>query len=423
MMIQRKVIILIFTFLNLISCAQVKSDASSIHGENTTNEAVQPSVSVGLANIPEILSLCGDLSVAAMVNQTSVINGVHLIDTLMAHAVNIQNIFAPEHGFRGNADAGELIKDGRDTKTGLPIISLYGDNKKPKLERLGETKKLEGDIETGVSQIDLFIFDLQDVGARFYTYISSLHYIMEACAQANIPLVVLDRPNPNGHYVDGPLMEMEFQSFVGMHEIPIVHGMTVGEIALMIKGEKWLDTENELDLTVVKCQNYDHNTMYELSIPPSPNLPNMKSIYLYPSLCLFEGTAVSIGRGTDLPFQIYGHPSFTNETFAFMPQPSYGAKNPKLNGELCLGENLSLRSETQLADLHLDLSFLLKAYQNYPDQDNFFTSFFTKLAGTKKLQEAIENGESEAEIKASWQEDLNRFKVTRKSYLLYDDFE
>ena len=314
-MTQRKVIILVFTFLNLISCAQVNTEKKAESNEGVQSKSEIAEIKVGLANIQEVLELCGDLNVAAMVNQTSVINDVHLVDTLLKRNVQLKQIFAPEHGFRGNADAGEDVKDNVDIQSGLPIISLYGINKKP------SPKQLE--------DIDIILFDIQDVGARFYTYISSMHYLMDAAAENGLKMIVLDRPNPNGHYVDGPVLEKEFQSFVGIHEIPVVHGMTVGEIAMMIKGQSWLDSKNELDLAVVKCENYDHKSKYQLSIPPSPNLPNMKAIYLYPSLCLFEGTVVSVGRGTRLPFQIFGHPSFEDDSFTFTPKPGYGGEASK----------------------------------------------------------------------------------------------
>lgn len=329
---------------------------------------------------------------------------VHLVDELIWDKINIVKIFAPEHGFRGTADAGELIVDGKDTKTNLPIISLYGNNKKPKPEQL------EG--------IDILVFDLQDVGARFYTYISSLHYVMEACAENNIPLLVLDRPNPNGSIIDGPILEKEHKSFVGMHEIPVLHGMTIGEYAKMINGEKWLKDGLQCNLTVIPCLNYSHDMKYSLPVKPSPNLPNDQSINLYASLCFFEGTNVSLGRGTEKQFQIYGSPFLPESEFdfSFTPQPNFGAKDPVHNGKLCFGEDL-----TEIRKVHrLELKWLLKAYENTADKTVFFNDFFTKLAGTKKLREQIEAGMTEKEIRKTWQEGLEQFKEIRGKYLIYD---
>lgn len=325
----------------------------------------------------------------------------HVVDFLIENEVNVQKIFAPEHGFRGTADAGELIKDGKDSKTGLPIISLYGNNKKPTPEQL--------------SGIDVMLFDLQDVGARFYTYISSLHYLMEACAENNIPLIVLDRPNPNGNIVDGPTLEMENKSFVGMHPIPVLHGMTIGEYAKMINGEKWLNNGIQCDLTVIECLNYDRNKPYSLPVKPSPNLPNDKSINLYASLCFFEGTNVSVGRGTDKQFQIFGSPFLKNMDYSFTPKPNLGAKDPLHNGKVCYGRDLS---EVENVN-RLELKWLIEAYQNTPDKTKFFNNFFIKLAGTSKLQQQIEQGLNEVEIRKSWEKDLEAFRKTRDKYLIY----
>lgn len=328
---------------------------------------------------------------------------VHLVDSLLALKVNVKKVFAPEHGFRGTADAGEVVKDGIDTKTNLPIVSLYGNNKKPSKEQLQD--------------LDIVIFDIQDVGARFYTYISSLHYVMEACAENKIPVLVFDRPNPNGHYIDGPILEMEHQSFVGMHPIPIVHGMTIGEYAKMINGEKWLKNGVQCELTVIPIRNYNHQNAYSLPIKPSPNLPNDKSINLYPSLCFFEGTNVSAGRGTDSQFQIFGSPFLNAEVFPFefIPKPNEGAKHPKHKNELCFGKDL--RQTENLSALHLD--WLIEAYKNTADKSQFFNNFFVKLAGTKTLQQQIEQGLTGEAIKATWSEGLEAFKKTRKKYLLY----
>jgi len=330
-----------------------------------------------------------------------IFNNQHLVDFLLEQKIQVQKIYAPEHGFRGTADAGELIKDGKDTKTGLPIISLYGDNKKPKPEQL--------------KGIDVMVFDLQDVGARFYTYISSLHYVMEACAENNIPLLVLDRPNPNGGIVDGPILEKEFTSFVGMHPIPVLHGMTIGEYAKMINGEKWLKDGIQCDLTILPNLNYNREMPYSLPVKPSPNLPNGQSINLYASLCFFEGTNVSVGRGTEKQFQIYGSPFLAKTNFSFTPKPNLGAKDPMHNGKLCYGEDLSTIPKVN----RLELKWLMKAYESTSDKEVFFNSFFVKLAGTKKLQEQIEKGVSESEIRKSWEKGLQEFKIIRKKYLLY----
>ena len=324
----------------------------------------------------------------------------HLIDSLLAHQIEVKKIFAPEHGFRSKEDNGAIIKDEIDSLTQLPIVSLHGKNRKP------QKKQLE--------DIDLMLFDLQDVGVRFYTYLSTLHLVMEACAENNIPLVVLDRPNPNGHYVDGPVMEEEHKGFLGMHSIPIVHGLTLGEFAQMINGEGWLNNNLQCELTVVKIKNYTHNTAYDLPVRPSPNLPNATSINLYPSLCLFEQTPISIGRGTEKQFQIYGHPKLKGD-FSFTPQPNFGAKYPKLEGETCYGENLENTPRLN----QLSLRWLMDAYLAYPDQANFFSARFVVLAGTKKLEEAIQAGWNEAEIRASWAPQLDAFKRIRSQYLLY----
>ena len=325
-----------------------------------------------------------------------------IVDFLVEKKISVQKIFAPEHGFRGTADAGEHIVDGKDTKTGLPIISLYGNNKKPKPEQL--------------DGIDVMIFDLQDVGARFYTYISSLHYVMEACAEKNIRLIVLDRPNPNGSIVDGPILEKEFTSFVGMHPIPTLHGMTIGEYAQMINGEKWLKGGIQCELIVIPCSNYNREMAYSLPVKPSPNLPNDQSINLYASLCLFEGTNVSVGRGTEKQFQIYGSPFLPKSDFSFTPIPNLGAKEPLYKNELCYGEDLTSIKKVD----KLELKWLIKAYYSTSDKSKFFNPFFTKLAGTKKLQQQIESGISETEIRKSWEKGLVDFKKMRLKYLIYE---
>ena len=343
--------------------------------------------------------------IAIVANQTSVIydgkKTTHLIDTLVSLELNIKKVFAPEHGFRGNVDAGESIKDELDVKTKLPIISLYGKNKKP------TKSQLRG--------INLVLFDIQDVGVRFYTYISTLHYVMEACAELNIPLILLDRPNPNGHYIDGPVLENDHKSFVGMHPVPVVYGMTIGEYGQMINGEEWLKDGIKSPLTVIKLKNYTHDSEYRLPIKPSPNLPNEKSINLYPSLCFFEGTNVSVGRGTDMQFQIYGSPFLNKKSkFTFTAVPNEGSKYPKHAHAISYGEDL--RKVNKLNSINL--SWLIKAYKQNRTK-SFFNSFFTKLAGTKSLQTQLEKEVSESVIRASWKKGLDKFKIVRNKYLIY----
>ena len=381
------------------------SPTSPVADTPTENKKVK----VGAERIEQYFDLINNKNIALVVNQTSMIGDTHLADTLQQIGVNIKAIFAPEHGFRGKADAGEKVVDGIDVKTGIPLLSLYGKNKKPKPAQL--------------AGIDLVIFDIQDVGARFYTYISTLHYVMEACAENGVAVLVLDRPNPNGHYVDGPILDLDYQSFVGMHPIPVVHGMTIAEYARMVNGEAWLTDGIQCDLSTVACEKYNHETVYELPIKPSPNLPNNRSIYLYPSLCFFEGTTISVGRGTNTQFQVYGHPDFTHGTYEFIPEPMEGAKYPKLEGESCKGLDLTTLDLYELRNTKgLNLEYLIAAYQDYPNKKDFFLKnlFFDKLAGGSTLREQIIAGKSAAEIKATWQNGLNHFKQTRAKYLLYD---
>lgn len=344
-------------------------------------------------------------NVAVVANQTSFLQNEnqHLVDFLIAKDIEITKVFAPEHGFRGTADAGEHVKDRIDSKTGIPLISLYGNNRKPTQEQL--------------KNVDIVIFDIQDVGARFYTYISTLHYVMEACAEVGIPVMVLDRPNPNGHYIDGPILEMKHQSFVGMHPIPVVHGMTIGEYAQMINDEGWLKNKMKCDLVVIEMKNYDHKKPYSLPIKPSPNLPNDQSINLYPSLCFFEGTFVNAGRGTDMQFQVFGAPSLPAAQFPFTytPQSNEGAKDPKFKGQLCYGKDL--RQHPPLDKLNLE--WIIEVYEADGRKSNFFTSFFTLLAGTEQLQQQIEQGLSASEIRDSWKDGLDGFRQIRAKYLLY----
>ncbi len=359
-------------------------------------------IKTGAENFEKYLPLLKGKSVGIVTNQTSIVDQkTHLVDFLLSKNVKIKTIFSPEHGFRGTADAGEHLNDEIDAKTGLQIVSLYGKNSKPKPEQL--------------QGIDIVVFDIQDVGSRFYTFISTLHIVMEACAENNIPIIVLDRPNPVGSIVDGPILEKEFASFVGMDAIPILHGMTFGEYAKMLNGEKWLENGVQCKLTVIECKNYKREMPYHLPVKPSPNLPNDQSINLYASLCLFEGTNVSMGRGTETQFQIYGSPYLPKSDFVFTPKPNFGAKEPTYNGVLCYGEDL-----TQYPKLDkIELKWLIKAYNTTSDKSRFFNKFFTRLAGTKKLQEQIEAGVSEEEIRNSWKEGLENFKKMRAKYLIY----
>lgn len=341
-------------------------------------------------------------------NQTSRIGSSHLIDSLLNTGFTIAKVFAPEHGFRGQAEAGAHINNGLDSKTGIPIISLYGSNKKPSAENL--------------NGIDLLIFDIQDVGTRFYTYISTLTYVMEACAENDIPLLILDRPNPNGHYIDGPVLEKEFQSFVGLLPIPVVHGMTMGELALMINGEGWLKDQIQCKIDIIPVKNYNHSMAYSLPVAPSPNLPNDNSIALYPSLCFFEGTPISIGRGTDFPFEVIGYPESKNKDFSFQPKSIAGKSvYPKFENQLCYGLDLRNYSADCNRPNKLNLQYIIDFYSSYPEKDTFFSDFFNLLAGTDKLQEQIKAGMTEEEIRMSWETELNAFKAKRKKYLLYTD--
>ncbi|WP_297509862.1 DUF1343 domain-containing protein [Flavobacterium sp.] len=392
----------LFWVLLMLSCGSQNNQKRSTtpsHPNRTRFIKIQ----TGADNTSNYLPLLQQKRVGIVTNQAGLLsNNIHIVDYLISQQINVQKIFAPEHGFRGTADAGETIVDGKDTKTGLPIISLYGNNKKPNPEQL--------------ANIDILVFDLQDVGARFYTYISSLHYIMEACAENNIPLVVLDRPNPNGGIVDGPVLEKEHSSFVGMHPIPVLHGMTIGEYAQMINGEKWLKNGVQCRLVVIPCLYYNRKMAYSLPVRPSPNLPNDQSINLYASLCFFEGTNVSVGRGTELQFQIYGSPFLQNMPFTFTPQPNLGAKEPMYKGVLCYGENLSNQNKVD----RLELKWLLNAYKNTTDKQTFFNNFFTKLAGTELLQKQIESEMTEDAIRATWKQGIADFLKMRKDYLLYE---
>ena len=354
--------------------------------------------------IDDYLPLIEGKRVGVVGNQTSIIGETHLVDTLLSLGINVRKIYTPEHGFRGNADAGAKVNSGKDEKTNLPIISLYGKNKKPTPEML--------------QGIDIILFDLQDVGVRFYTYISTMSYVMEAAAENNIPVIILDRPNPNGFYVDGPVLKPEHQSFVGMHQVPVVYGMTIGEYAKMVNGEGWLKNGVQCNLNVIPINKYNRNAIYELPLRPSPNLPNWESVYLYPTLCFFEGTIVSIGRGTETPFQVYGHPDMRG-SYTFTPKSTNGATKPLLEGQRCRGENLiEFVHDYAFNTNQLHLEWLFEAYQQLKDK-GFFNNYFVKLSGDKQLQRDIENGKNAEEIRVSWQNDLEAFKTIRIKYLMY----
>ena len=371
-------------------------------------QAKQSRVIVGAEQTNDYLPILKNKRIAVFSNHTGMVGNKHLLDVLLENKTNVVAIFSPEHGFRGNADAGEHVSSSVDQKTGVPILSLYDG-------QLGKPS------EDSMRKFDLLIVDIQDVGLRFYTYYASMVRLMDACAEYNRKMLILDRPNPNGHYVDGPILDMKYKSGVGWLPIPVVHGMTLGELALMVNGERWLPASRICDVTVIKCKNYTHQTMYQLPIPPSPNLPNMKAVYLYPSICYFEATPVSLGRGTQLPFQVYGHPNMTGYNYSFTPQSTSGAKNPPQLGRLCHGVNLSALSEEEIRKKGVDLSYLIDAYRNLNMDDYFFRPFFERLIGTDYVRKMIEQGKDADEIKAMWKEDVEKFKVQRRPYLLYEE--
>ncbi len=408
----------------------------AVQAQNTQANINEEKLVPAAERMQTYLPLLKNKRVAVFANATSMVNHTHLVDTLLKSGINVVKIFGPEHGFRGDADAGEEVGNMTDKKTGIPIISLYGDHKKP------TAKDFMG--------VDVLLFDIQDVGVRFYTYISSLEYFIEAALENSKPLLILDRPNPNGFYVDGPVLETPYKSFVGMQPIPIVYGMTMGEYAMMLMGENWLspaaNAKNKYNVStkptadtpfhvmVIKNKGYDHNSHYRLPVNPSPNLKQMQSIYWYPSTCFFEGTVLSEGRGTDSPFQIFGHPSYPKNLFSFTPNPNEGAKRSKLFGKKCYGWNLTGTEAEVLAEVDnkIQLKWLLQAYKMFPDKNKFFLlpksgnmkeSFFNKLVGNNDLWQQLKAGKSEAEIRKSWEPALNNFKNIRKKYLLYADFE
>ena len=428
--------ILLPILLIITSCVAQKpraqsSDVAPAKDSNNTN-----SIQTGADRINVYLPFIKGKTVGIFANQTSMVGNTHLVDTLMKLGVNIKVIFGPEHGFRGTADAGEKVGNYTDEKTGIAVVSLYGAKKNPSAEDL--------------KGIDILIFDLQDVGCRFYTYINSMQEFLETALENHKPLLLLDRPNPNGFYVDGPVLDLKFKSGVGKQPIPIVYGMTMGEYAMMLLGEKWVSekanainafnitttptTDTPFHFLVIKCKNYTHKSKYVLPVRPSPNLPNMQSIYLYPSTCLFEGTILSEGRGTNKPFQVFGHPSLPKNLYSFTPNPNEGAKSSKLYGQICYGWDLSGTPEEVLGKVasKIQLKWLIEAYKLFPEKDKFFLapksgkmeeSFITKLSGNNELWQQVVAGKSEEEIRKSWEPKLSEFKKIRKKYLLYDDFE
>lgn len=402
-----------FIFCTWVAIAPMGARAQhQTYEARTVNQYVQgKTILPAAADKKAYLPLLEKKRVAVLINQTSEVNGVSVLDILLAAKINVRKIFVPEHGFRGHEDAGADIFNSVDSATGLPVISLHGSSKKPKAEQLAD--------------IDVLVYDLQDVGARFYTYISTLEYCMEACGESGKEVMVLDRPNPNGFYVDGPVLQKEHKSFVGMQPVPVVYGMTAGEYANMLVGEQWIKHTEGLKLTVIKCVNYDHSKKYRLPVAPSPNLRTMEAVYAYPSICFFEGTALSLGRGTDKPFRQYGCPEFEGKfDYSFVPKSGYGAKKPLLEGQTCYGELVAPTEKEILKEINgqLEMKWVIKAWNFYPTKSKFFTSYFTTLAGTALLEKQIKEGISEKEIRKSWERDLNAFKLIRKKYLLYDDF-
>ncbi|HAE36062.1 MAG: DUF1343 domain-containing protein [Chitinophagales bacterium] len=401
-------ILLVLTIWSAAACKNSDSvEASGVVASGPEPAAIQ----VGAQRTSEYYPLLAGKRVGVVVNQTSMIGNTLLPEALQGAGFEVTAIFAPEHGFRGEQEAGESVSNGKDQKTGIPIVSIYGKRKKP--------------TAADMKEVDIMIFDIQDVGARFYTYISTMTYVMEACAENNIPLIVLDRPNPNGFYVDGPVRRTGYESFVGIHPVPIVHGMTVGEYAKMVNGEGWLSGGLTCELTVITCEGYDHKMKYDLPVPPSPNLKTMRSIYLYPSLCLFEGTNFSVGRGTPDPFSVVGSPYVRGYRFSFVPSKKFSRSEPVFEDETCYGIDLRTMPIDSVADGRIHLEYLMKMYKAFDPGQEFFRSdgFFDKLAGNDVLAEQLRARLSEEEIRLSWQDELIRFKAIRKKYLLYPDFE
>lgn len=393
---RRFFLFLFFTISIFFSCCDTYAQRKILNDQDAI---------VGASRLELYLPEIKDKNVGIVANQTSIFNDTHLIDTLLTYNIDIRKIFTPEHGFRGKADEGASVGNSIDEKTNIPIISLYGNNKKPTSSQLED--------------IDVLLFDLQDVGTRFYTYISTMTYVMEAAAENDISVIILDRPNPNGFYIDGPVLEDENSSFVGLHQVPVVYGLTIGEYALMVNGEHWLKDSLQCNLQVIPLGDYDRDCIYRLSVKPSPNLPNWESVYLYPSLCFFEGTVVSVGRGTQFPFQVYGHPSI-QAYFTFTPRQAEGRNKPLLCDKQCFGKNLTDYAHNfKKEKAKINLSWLIETYNQLKDKEKFFNNFFLKLSGTKELQQQIEDGLSEKEIRDSWKEELDKYKEIRKKYLLY----
>ncbi|MDD3686231.1 MAG: DUF1343 domain-containing protein [Bacteroidales bacterium] len=409
----KKTLIFISMFAIIFVCCNNTGKSNITNAEQETLETEDTTVYPGIYQTEQYFSLLEGKKTGIVSNQTGIINNVHLTDTLLASGIDVVKVFCPEHGFRGLADAGAKVDNSTDPKTGLPIISLYGKNKKPSVEQM--------------QGLDIVVFDLQDVGVRFYTYISTLHYVMEACAENDIPLIVLDRPNPNAHYIDGAILDTaNHRSFIGMHPVPVVYGMTIGEYGKMINGEKWLKNGIQCNLTVIPCKNYTHNTKYSLPVKPSPNLPNDRSIELYPTLCFFESTILSIGRGTNKQFQIIGHPSFANvkeADFEFTPMPNEGASDPVLNSQKCFGFDLSAgNSIFDWKENQLNIGLIIKVYQLFPEKEKFFkkSNSIELLAGYSDFRKQIENGSTEEEIRKGWQQGIENFKIIRSKYLIYE---
>ncbi len=391
-----------------VSCQSKNEQHNKIVSDNSVrNEKI---IKTGAERTELYFPLLEGKNIGVVTNQTGIIGDVHLIDSLLSANINIVKIFSPEHGFRGESGAGEKIISSIDPHTGIEIISLYGTKFKP-------TKQ-------DIAELNIMVYDIQDVGVRFYTYISTMHYVMEACAEVGIPLIILDRPNPNGFYIDGPVLEHKYKSFIGMHPIPVVYGMTVGELAIMINDEGWLKGGIKCSLQVIPVENYTHKTLYHIPVAPSPNLQSMKAVYLYPSLCLFEGTVLSVGRGTDTPFEIIGHPLYPVQKFSFIPENRPGfAVNPPFMNEVCYGLKLSNFADSVIVNPKLEIKFLIDAYDHLHNKTDFFNpNMFDKLAGNSTLRKQIKEGKSEEEIRQSWLPQLEDFKQKRKKYLLYEDF-
>ncbi|MEI7596263.1 MAG: DUF1343 domain-containing protein [Bacteroidota bacterium] len=396
----------LYSLLALFLCLSLNAQNAGIEIKQVSDS----DVTVGAALFDEYLPLIKNKNIAVVANHSSFVKNEHLVDVLLKKGVLIRKIFTPEHGFRGIADAGQAVKSSVDSKTKLPVVSLYDDKKKP------DPSDLKG--------IDVVLFDIQDVGARFYTYISTMTYMMEACAENNIQIIILDRPNPNGFYVDGPVLKKGFESFIGMHPVPIVYGMTVGEYAQMINGEGWLKNGVKCNLKIITVKGYSHKYKYVLPINPSPNLRSMASIYMYPTMCLFEGTVVSVGRGTDKPFEVYGHPNFKNTNYSFTPKSTKGAGSPLYDGQKCFGYDVTDFGLMYVADSKaIYLEWLIESYNELNMGAAFFNNYFNNLAGTDDLKKQIIIGKTAQKIRDSWKSDLTKFKEIRKKYLLYPDFE